>query len=79
MNEKPTLKGKITPFEEIRGPKWQEYQLADGNLLRIKMEVLKILSTGQKNPQTGEPIYNFQTNITATVYTEEQGYVRAKK
>ena len=79
MNEKPKINGKITPFEEIQGPRWQEYHLADGNLLRMKIELLKVLSTGKKNPQTGEPIYSFQTHITSTVYTEEQGYVRAKR
>jgi len=74
----PVLTGKLMPFEEVRGAKWQEYTLADGNLLRIKFELLKVLATGQKKP-TGEPLYNIEFHPTMVVFTEEQGYVRAKK
>jgi len=70
--------GKVVPFEEVTGPQWQEYNLADGNVLRLKVELLKVLSTGQKSP-VGEPVYNFQTHIVSTVFTEEQGYVRMRK
>ena len=79
MNEKPKLGGKLVPFEEVVGPQWQEYNLADGNMLRLKVELLKGLATGQKNPNTGEPIYNFELHTVATVFTEEQGYVRMKR
>ena len=77
--EQPKIKGKITPFEEVIGPQWQEYNLADGNMVRLKVELLKVLSTGQKNPNTGEPIYNFELHTVASVYTEEMGYTRMKK
>ena len=76
--EQPRITGKLMPFEEIRGAKWQEYTLADGNLLRIKFELLKVLVTGQKKP-TGEPIYNIEFHPTMVVFTEEQGYVRMKR
>ena len=76
--EQPKITGKLVPFEEVRGSKWQEYNLADGNVLRIKFEVLKVLASGQKKPN-GEPIYNVEFHPTMTVFTEEQGYVRMKK
>jgi len=76
--EQPRITGKLMPFEEIGGAKWQEYTLADGNLLRIKFELLKVLDSGQKKP-TGEPIYNIEFHPTMVVFTEEQGYVRMKR
>jgi len=70
--------GKLVPFEEIQGSKWQEYNLADGNVLRIKFELLKVLSTGEKKPN-GEPLYNIEFHPTMTVFTKEQGYVRMQR
>ena len=79
MNNQPRkIEGKIIPFEEVVGARWQEYNLADGNVLRIKVELLKVLSTGKKNP-AGEPIYNIMTHPVMVVFTEEQGYVKMKK
>lgn len=72
------ISGKIVPFEDVVGAQWQEYNLADGNVLRFKCELLKILDTGKKNP-AGEPAYNIQTHVMVTVFTEEQGYVRKKR
>ena len=77
-NQERHIEGKIMPFEEVIGAQWQEYNLADGNFLRIKFELLKVLSTGKKNP-AGEPIYNIQTHPVMVVFTEEQGYVKLKK
>jgi len=74
----PKSMGKLMPFEEVRGAKWQEYNLVDGNLLRIKFELLKVMATGNKKPN-GEPLYNIEFHPTIVVFTEEQGYVRAKK
>ena len=79
MMEQPIVRGKIVPFEEVSGPQWQEYNLADGNMLRLKVELLKVLATGQKNPNTGEPIYSFELHTVATVFTEEPGYCRLKR
>ena len=75
---KPPLFGKLILFEEIQSETWQEYNLSDGNTLRLKCVLLKVLDTGQQSP-SGEPIYNFQTHIIANVFTKEQGYVRMQK
>src|SRR4030042_1889936 len=65
--------GKLMPFEEVRGAKWQEYNLVDGNLLRIKFELLKVMATGDKKPN-GEPLYNIELHPTIVVFTEGQGH-----
>jgi len=72
--------GKIVPFEEIgvQPGGWHEYLLADGNTLRIKFILLKVMDTGKVDP-TGIPIYTFQTDTVATVFTPEQGYVTKKR
>ena len=77
MTQKPPLGGKLALFETVKED-WNEYDLADGNTLRLKTVLLKVLDTGTKNP-TGEPRYNFQTHIIANVFTPEQGYVKLKK
>jgi methyl coenzyme M reductase gamma subunit len=70
--------GKIVLYEEVDGPKWQEYNLSDGNVLRIKTELVKVLDTGHVN-ELGEPIYHLQTKTISTVYLKEQGFVRKEK
>jgi len=75
--QKPRVEGKIMPFEAI-SESWQEYNLADGNTLMLKMVLLKVLKTDKKAP-SGEPLYNFQTHVVTNVYTKEQGYIQMKR
>ena len=70
-------KGKLVPFEPIREP-WAEYQLADGNFLRVRLNLIAIYNTGKNNPD-GKPIYTFTSNFSVGVFTEEEGYVRMPK
>lgn len=68
---------KLVFFETVREP-WNEYNLADGNVLHVKTILLKVTSPGTKNPD-GSPVYNFQTKVVARVFTEEEGYVRTER
>ena len=68
---------KIVPFEPIKEP-WSEYQLADGNVLRLRTNMIAIYDTGKKNPD-GKPVYLWKTNPSAMIFTEEEGYVRMKR
>lgn len=36
---------------------WNEYELEDGNIIKIKLVVVRVLKTIDKDPITGEPIY----------------------
>lgn len=52
---------------------WNEYELEDGNVIKIKLVLLKILKTVEKNEVTGEPIYMTNTqNLMVTSKKEKQ-------
>ena len=77
MSKAIKLKGKLVPFEPIREP-WGEYQLADGNFLRVRLNIIAVYNTGKKNPD-GKPNYTIQSNFSIGTFTEEEGYVRMPK
>ncbi len=77
MSKVKKPRGKLIPFEPVKEP-WAEYQLADGNVLRIRYNMIAIYDTGKKNPD-GKPRYNFTTNPSIGIFTEEEGYVRMKR
>jgi hypothetical protein len=70
--------GEMVPAEEMDfeplRETWNEYRVADGSLLRLKVVVSKILRLEKRNPQ-GEPIYLItSTNVvSATVPPELMG------
>ena len=41
--------GKVVPFEAVHEP-WCEFQLADGNLLRVRLNLIAVYNTGKINP-----------------------------
>jgi len=71
------VRGKLVPFETVKED-WNEYNLADGNVLKIKVVLLKVLDTGKRNPE-GEPAYKLQTHLIANVFTPEMGYAPKKR
>lgn len=36
---------------------WNEYELEDGNTIRLKLVVVRVLKSTEKDVVTGEPIY----------------------
>jgi hypothetical protein len=52
---------------------WNEYELEDGNIIRMKLVVVRVLKTLDKDPVTGEPIYITNTqNLMATAPKRER-------
>jgi len=53
-------------FEPIRED-WNIYKLEDGRILKVKLVLVKVYKTSEKDPITGEPIYIVtSTNIVTT-------------
>ena len=81
MEQRPSQKipkgSKLVPFEPIKEP-WCEYALADGNTIRIRVNVIAIYDTGRKNPD-GKPNYIITNNLSIGTFTEDEGYVRFKR
>jgi hypothetical protein len=50
---------------------WGDYRLSDGNVLRVKLTVSKVLKTGILNPD-GTPQYNFIYGASSIVYTQDE-------
>ena len=73
-----TFRGEMVPAEEMDyeplRETWNEYRVADGSLLRLKVVVSKILRLEKRNEQ-GEPIYlvNSTNVVSATVPPELMG------
>lgn len=80
MPKKTTINfgGEMVPAEEMDyeplRETWNEYRVADGSLLRLKVIVSKILRLEKRNEQ-GEPIYliNSTNVVSATVPPELMG------
>lgn len=77
-----TPKGRIVGFEPVSEP-WAEYQLDDGNILRIKIVVTKIIQpeAGQPGPDgkpipaanpDGTPVYFVQSHNVLQVFTAKE-------
>ena len=76
MEDKKPI-GKVIPFEAIQEP-WCEFQLADGNLLRVRLNLIAVYNTGKINPD-GKPNYHIQSNFSIGTFTPEEGYVRMER
>jgi hypothetical protein len=68
--------GRKVPATEVSIKKaienWNEYELDDGNTIRIKLVVVRVLKTLEKDPVTGEPVYITNTqNLMAMAPTKE--------
>jgi hypothetical protein len=63
-------KGKAINFKTVEEA-WSTYKLADGNYMRVKLIVVKVLKTDLIRPD-GIPIYNFESTNAITVLTPEQ-------
>lgn len=51
---------------------WNEYELEDGFIIKMKLVLLKVLKTNEKNEITGEPIYITNTqNLMVTTLKKE--------
>jgi hypothetical protein len=53
---------------------WNEYELEDGNILKMKLILVKIIKADAKNEITGEPIYisNTQNLMTLTMKEDKK-------
>ena len=52
---------------------WNEYELEDGNIIRMKLVVVRVLKTIEKDEITGEPIYITNTqNLMALTPKKEK-------
>jgi len=65
------FQGKMVEATELdfftRKEDFNEYQLSDGKILKIKWVVTSIVKiSNEKNPD-GSPIYKFQTTVVAKV------------
>lgn len=72
MGEKRTVdfQGRKVPGEVIEyqthGENWNQYTLADGSRVKMKIVLLEVVRLEEYNPQTGDPIYIFTAQqITA--------------
>jgi hypothetical protein len=50
---------------------WADYRLSDGNVLRVKLTISKVIKTGIINPD-GTPQYNFVYGASSMVYTQDE-------
>ena len=51
---------------------WNEYELEDGNILKMKLVLVKVLKTSDKDIITGVPIYIVNTqNLMVTSKKEK--------
>jgi hypothetical protein len=46
---------------------WNEYVLEDGNIIRLKLVLVRVLKTIEKDMVTGEPVYITNTQNLMTV------------
>ncbi len=61
-----TIEGEEINFEPIKED-WNLYKLEDGRILKVKLVLVKVYKTNEKDPLTGEPIYVVtSTNIVTT-------------
>ncbi len=68
--EQPQIpKGKPIDFE-ILGEGYSEYRFGDGNFLRVRLVVKKVLKTDMKSPD-GLPVYTFEFMPVSTVYSPQ--------
>lgn len=70
----PTLdlsKGKKIDFKVVKEA-WNEYQLADGTKLKVKLVLIDVLRMPDYNP-LGEPLYRiFSQNVVKATYVPEK-------
>lgn len=77
-------KSRLPSFKPLEEG-WCSYSLSDGNVLRIKVAMTKILLQTDEQGQTiknpaGEPLYFFQTqNITQTLTADEYNQMRKEE
>ena len=64
MSKKPEMiDGEILPFE-IKRETWNEYELPNGDLVRLKTSVQRIVDSGLKNPDgTPKILVNHNTKV----------------
>ncbi len=56
---------EATPIDVLsENEHWNEYELADGAIIRVKCVVTRISKTEQVNPANGEPLYIVETANT---------------
>ncbi len=61
---------KIVPFEPIKEP-WSEYILADGNILRIRTNLIAVKDMGTTGADK-VPNYFVRTNLSVGGFTREE-------
>ncbi|MHA1615877.1 MAG: hypothetical protein ACTSX9_00995 [Candidatus Njordarchaeales archaeon] len=61
-----TIEGEEIKFEPIKED-WNIYRLEDGRILKVKLVLVKVYKTSERDPITGEPIYvTVSTNVVTT-------------
>lgn len=67
--------GRKVPATEIGVKKatehWNEYELEDGNIIKMKLILVKIIKADIKNEITGEPVYLSNTQNLMTLVMKE--------
>lgn len=57
---------------EVENDHWTDVKLADGTVIKMKMNIIRILKINEHNPLTGEPIYHVES---AGIVREETVFV----
>lgn len=52
--------------------RWNEYQLADGAVMRVKIVLIRVLRADSMRNSNGEPIYQTQTQIVIDTRSPEK-------
>jgi len=61
-----TVEAEEVDFEPIKED-WNIYKLKDGRILKVKLVLVKVYKTSEKDPVTGDPIYIItSTNVVTT-------------
>lgn len=62
--------GETMPFKPMEEP-WASYLLDDGNVLKFRATVTRVVKTDEKDPNTGEPIYVHQSHSISDVEVKD--------
>ena len=66
-----SIEGEQLTFT-AKGENWSDYELSDGNTLRIKVVLAEVYRLNQTDPMTGKPSYAIKATDIISVVVEKK-------